>query len=344
MEYTFENGVMMGMILASANNSDNSDDISKIRDPKLRYVLQNGILQGECKLTSTYSEKFFYGFCPLLKQNEANAFVYGISSYSEIVPIKINKYYRVGGYYNWYNESRVGDSGVGTKYVLQVWTSTVYYRNGTPYGCTFGVSSGLSNISFSWKVIAQYTNKTQSGSVVGVYAYPTYAYTDIILTLPDPKEAFTAEYSWDHNYGIDGPNNPSGYSVNSDPIYASFKKWKCSLVYETYEVTNSDGTVTVKNDYSKVPKLYLDPDSMVEYTQAVVGRPPNVGAIQPEFTRRIMYTDLSDAELCQMEKEYMTEVIQIVNANSSAGFKSTIQDINSYVNWAERSWPTINAI
>ena len=49
MEYTFENGVMMGLILASANNSDDSDDISKIRDPKLRYVLQNGILQGECK-------------------------------------------------------------------------------------------------------------------------------------------------------------------------------------------------------------------------------------------------------------------------------------------------------
>ena len=335
---------MMGLILASANNSDNSDDISKIRDPKLRYVLQNGILQGECKLTNTYSEKFFYGFCPLLKQNEANAFVYGISDYSELKPITINKRYRVGGYYNWYNESRVGDSGVGTKYVLQVWTSTVYYRNGTPYGCTFGVSSGLSNISFSWNVIAQYANKTQSGSVVGVYAYPTYAYTDIILTLPDPKEAFTAEYSWTYRYSIDGPKNPSGHSVNSDPIYASFKKWKCSLVYETYEVTNSDGTVTVKNDYSKVPKLYLDPDSMVEYTQAVVGRPPNVGASEPQFTRRIIYTDLSDAELCQMEKEYMTEVIQIVNANSSAGFQSTIQDIDTYVNWAERSWPTTNAI
>ena len=159
---------MMGLILASANNSDSSDDISKIRDPKLRYVLQNGILQGECKLTNTYSEKFFYGFCPLLKQNEANAFVYGISDYSELKPITINKCYRVGGYYNWYNESRVGDSGVGTKYLLQTWRSTVYYRNGTPYGCTFGVSSGLSNISFSWNVIAQYANKTQSGSEVGV--------------------------------------------------------------------------------------------------------------------------------------------------------------------------------
>ena len=337
MEYTFENGVMMGLLLASANNSDESDDISKIREPKLRYVLQNGILQGECKLTNTYSEKFFYGFCPLLKQNEANAFVYGIIDYSEIVPIKINKYYRVGGYYNWYNESRVGDSGIGTKYVLQVWTSAVYYRNGTPYGCTFGVNSGLSNISFSWNIIAQYANKTQSGSVVGVYAYPTYAYTDIVLTLPDPKEAFTAEYSWTYRYGIDGPKNPSGHSVNSDPIYASFKKWKCSLVYETYEVANSDGTVTVKNDYSKVPKLYLDPDSMAEYTQAVIGHPPNVGASAPQFTRRTIYTDLSDAELCQMEKEYMTEVIQIVNANSSAGFQSTIQDIDTYVNWVERS-------
>ena len=95
--------------------------------------------------------------------------------------------------------------------------------------------------------------------------------------------------------------------------------------------------MTVKNDYSKVPKLYLDPDSMVEYTQAVVGHPPNVGASAPQFTRRIIYTDLSDAELCQMEKEYITEVIQIVNANSSAGFQSTIQDIDTYVNWVERS-------
>ena len=333
MEYTFENGVMMGLLLASANNSDESDDISKIREPKLRYVLQNGILQGECKLTPTYSEKFFYGFCPLLKQNEANAFVYGISSYSELMKITTNNRYG----YNWYNESRVGDSGIGTKYVLQVWTSTVYYKNGTPYGCTFGVSSGLSNVSFSWNVIAQYANKTGSGSIVGVYAYPTYAYTDIVLILPDHKEAFTAEYSWDHNYGIDGPNNPKDISDSSTPIRASFKKWTCKLAYETYEIINSDGTVTKKNDYSKVPKIYLDPESMVEYTDAVVGHAPGTFAHSPEFTRRVMYTDLSDSELCQMEKEYMTEVIQIVNANSSAGFKSTIQDINAYVNWVERS-------
>lgn len=326
----------MGLILASANNSESSDDISKIRDPKLRYVLQNGILQGECKLTNTYSEKFFYGFCPLLKQNEADAFVYGIVDYSELKSITINKYYRVGRYYNWYNESRVGDGGVGTKYVLQTWRSTVYYRNGTPYGCIFGIHSGLSNISFSWNVIAQYAKKTQSGSVVGVYAYPTYAYTDIVLTLPDPKESFTAEYSWDYNYGIDGPDNPKDISGASTPIYASFKKWKCALAYETYEVTNSDGTVTVKNDYSKVPKIYLDPDSMVEYTEAVVGDTVDTTAHPPQFTRRTMYTDLTEAELCQMEKEYMTEVIQIVNENSSAGFKSTIQEINSYVNWVER--------
>ena len=336
MEYTFENGVMMGMILASANNSDNSDDISKIRDPKLRYVLQNGILQGECKLTNTYSEKFFYGFCPLLKQNEANAFVYGISNYSELKSITINNYYRVGRYYNWYNKSRVGDSGVGTEYVLQTWRSTVYYRNGTPFGCTFGVSSGLSNISFSWNVIAQYANKTQTGSVVGVYAYPTYAYTDIVITLPDPIGTFTAEYSWDYNYGIDGPDNPKDVSDGDTRIHASFKKWTCKLEYETYEVTNSDGTVTKMNDYSKVPKVYLDQETMVEYTDAVVGDTVGTTAHPPEFTRRIMYTDLTEAELCQMEKEYMTEVIQIVNENSSAGFKSTIQEINSYVNWVER--------
>lgn len=337
MEYTFENGVMMGLILASANNSDSSDDTSKIRDPKLRYVLQNGILQGECKLTNTYSEKFFYGFCPLLKQDEAGAFVYGIKNYSEIVPITINKYYLVGGYYNWYNESRVGDSGVGTKYILQTWASTVYYRNGTPYGCSFNINSGKSNISFSWNMIAQYANKTQSGSVVDVYAYPTYAYTDIVLTLPDPIGTFTAEYSWSYRYGINGPKNPKDISGSSTSIYASFKKWKCSLVYETYEVTNSDGTVTVKNDYSKVPKIYLDPESMVEYTEATVGTTVGTTAHTPLFTRRTMYTDLTDAELCQMEKEYMTEVIQIVNDNSSAGFKSTIQDIDTYINWVERS-------
>lgn len=338
MEYTFENGVMMGLILASANNSDNSDDISKIRDPKLRYVLQNGILQGECKLTNTYSEKFFYGFFPLLKQNEASAFMYDCI-YSEVVPIKINKYYRVGGYYNWYNESRVGDSGVGTKYLLQTWYSTVYYRNGTPFGCTLYGNNGLSNISFSWNMIAQYANKTQSGSVVDVYAYPTYAYTDIVLTLPNPIEAFTAEYKW-YYYNrerIEGPNNPEGISNDTTPIHASFKKWTCKLAYETYEVTNSDGTVTVMNDYSKVPKIYLDPNSMVEYTEAVVGYAINVGAHMPQFSRRSIYTDLSSTELCQMEKEYMSEVIQIVNANSSAGFKSTVQDINTYVNWVERS-------
>lgn len=340
MEYTFENGVMTGMILASANSSNGSDDISKIRDPKLRYVLQNGILQGECTLTPTYSEKFFYGFCPLLKQNEADAFVYGIGDYSELMKITTTNRYS----YDWYNVSRVGDSGVGTKHVLQVWKSTVYYKNGTPYGCSFGVNSGLSSISFSWNVIAQYANKTQSGNVVGVYAYPTYAYTDIVLTLPDPIESFTAEYSWDHNYGIDGPDNPKDISGTSTPIRASFKKWKCKLNYETYDVINSDGTVTKKNDYSKVPKIYLDQETMVEYTDTVVGHAAGASAHKPQFSKRTMYTDLSDAELCQMEKEYMTEVIQIVNATDSAGFKSTIQDINSYVNWTERSWPTTNAI
>ena len=336
MEYTFENGVMMGMILASANNSGSSDDISKIRDLRLRYVLQNGILRGECKLTSTYSEKFYYGFCPLLKQNEANAliydYVYHVDSYSELMPITIEyEYDNV-----WYNESRVGDSGIGTEHVLQVWTSTVYCRNGTPYGCNFGIRGGLSNISFSWNVIAQYADKDRRGNVVGVYAYPTYAYTDIVLTLPDPVEAFTAEYSWDHYYGIDGPDNPKDVSGTTTPIYASFKKWKCSLIYETYEVKKADGTVTVKKDYSKVPKLYLNPDSMVEYTEAVVGHAIGVSAHKPSFTRVGIHTDLTDAELCQMEKEYMTEVIQIVNENSSAGFKPTIQEINKYVNWVER--------
>ena len=332
MEYTFENGVMMGLLLASANNSESSDDISKIRDPKLRYVLQNGILQGECKLTNTYSEKFFYGFCPLLKQNESDAFMYDGSAYSELKQITINNRYG----YNWYNESRVGDSGVGTKYVLQTWSSNVYYRNGTPYGCTFYINSGSSNVSFSWNKFIQYSNKDQTGSVVGVYAYPTYAYTDIVLTFPDPIGAFTAEYSWTYTYGIDGPNNPENVSSSSALIHASFKRWTCKLDYETYEVTNSDGTVTKKNDYSKVPKIYLDQETMVEYTDTTVGDTTGTSAHKPSFTRRTIYTDLSEEELCQMEKEYMTEVIQIVNENSSAGFQSTIKDIDVYVNWVER--------
>ena len=332
MEYTFENGVMMGLILASANNSDSSDDISKIRDPKLRYVLQNGILQGECKLTSTYSEKFFYGFCPLLKQNEANAFVYGISDYSELMKITTSNRYS----YNWYNKSRVGDSGVGTKYLLQVWTSTVYYRNGAPYGCKFSINSGLSNISFSWNVIAQYANKTQSGSVVDVYAYPTYAYTDIVLTLPNPIEAFTAEYSWTYRYGIDGPDNPSNVSGTRAPINASYKKWTCKLAYETYEVTNSDGTVTIKNDYSKVPKIYLDPDSMVEYTETAVGYTVDTYAVSPSFSIGEICTDLTQTELDQMNVEYTSEVLQIINSKYSKVYDPNIPIINTFVNWEER--------
>ena len=336
MEYTFENGVMMGLILASANNSDSSDDISKIRDPKLRYVLQNGILQGECKLTPTYSVKFFYGFCPLLKQNEASAFVYGNPDYSELKPITINKRYRVGGYYNWYNESRVGDSGVGTKYLLQTWSSRVYCRNGTPYGCDFLINSGRSNISFSWNIIAQYANKTQSGNVVGIYAYPTYAYTDIVLTLPDPIELFTAEYSWTYRYGIDGPDNPNNVNGTGSPINASFKKWTCKLVYETYEVMSSDGTVTIKNDYSKVPKIYLDPDSMVEYTEARVGSAVDTYAVSPSFSIGEIYTDLTQTELDQMNVEYTSEVLQIINSKYSKVYDPNIPIINTFVNWEER--------
>lgn len=336
MEYTFENGVMMGLILGSANNSDSSDDISKIRNPRLRYVLQNGILQGECKLTNTYSEKFFYGFCPLLKQNEANAFVYGNSNYSELKPITINKRYRVGGYYNWYNESRVGDSGIGTKYILQTWTSKVYCRNGTPYGCSFSINSGYSNVSFSWKIVEQYANRDGSGGVVGVYAYPTYAYTDIILTLPDPIEPFTAEYSWTYRYGIDGPNNPNDVNGTGALINASFKKWTCKLVYETYEVTSADGTVTIKNDRSKVPKIYLDPDSMVEYTEARVGNAANTDASSPTFSIWDICTDLAQTELDQMNIEYTSEVLQIINSKYSKVYDPNIPIINTFVNWEER--------
>ena len=336
MEYTFENGVMMGLILASANNSDSSDDISKIRDPKLRYVLQNGILQGECKLTPTYSVKFFYGFCPLLKQNEASAFVYGNSDYSELKPITINKRYRVGGYYNWYNESRVGDSGVGTKYLLQTWCSRVYCRNGTPYGCSFSINSGYSNVSFSWKIVEQYANRDRSGGVVGVYAYPTYAYTNIVLTLPDSIEPFTAEYSWTYRYGIDGPDNPNNVNGTGAPINASFKKWTCKLAYETYEVTNSDGTVTVKNDYSKVPKIYLDPDSMVEYTEARVGSAVDTYASSPTFSIGDICTDLTQTELDQMNVEYWSEVLQIINSKYSKQYDTNIPIINTFVNWEER--------
>ena len=337
MEYTFENGVMMGLILGSANNSDSSDDISKIRNPRFRYVLQNGILQGECKLTPTYSIKFFYGFCPLLKQNEANAFMYDIGGdYSELMPITIKKYYRVGGYYNWYNESRVGDSGVGTKYVLQTWCSRVYCRNGTPYGCDFLINTGLRYLPLSWNIIAQYANKTQSGSVVGVYAYPTYAYTDIILTLPNPVETFTAEYSWTYRYGIDGPDNPSNVSGTRAPINASYKKWTCKLTYETYEVTNSDGTVTIKNDYSKVPKIYLDPDSMVEYTEAVVGYTVDTYAVRPSFSIGDICTDLTQTELDQMNVEYTSEVLQIINSKYSKVYDPNIPIVNTFVNWEER--------
>ena len=336
MEYTFENGMMMGLILASANNSDSSDDISKIRDPKLRYVLQNGILQGECKITDTYSEKFYYGFCPLLKQNEASAFVYGNSNYSELKLITINKCYRVGGYYNWYNESRVGDSGVGTKYLLQTWCSRVYCRNGTPYGCSFSINSGYSNVSFSWKIVEQYANRDRSGGVVGVYAYPTYAYTNIVLTLPDSIEPFTAEYSWTYRYGIDGPDNPNNVNGTGAPINASFKKWTCKLAYETYEVTNSDGTVTVKNDYSKVPKIYLDPDSMVEYTEARVGSAVDTYASSPTFSIGEIYTDLTQTELDQMNVEYWSEVLQIINSKYSKQYDTNIPIINTFVNWEER--------
>ena len=337
MEYTFENGVMMGMILASANNSESSDDdISKIRNPKLRYVLQNGILQGECKLTDTYSEKFFYGFCPLLKQNEASAFVYGDSSYSELAPIKIRTSYRINGQDICFNDSRVGDSGVGTKYLLQTWKSRVYYRNGTPYGCSFQINNVRNNISFSWNTFALYANKDRSGGVVGVYAYPNYAFTDIVLNMPDPIEAFDAVYTWDSRYGIDGPDLPKGMYGTGAKINASFKKWSCSLVYETYEVTNSDGTVTVKNDYSKVPKIYLNPGSMTEYTDTIVGYAADTYVYDPMFVKTTEYTDLSDAELCQMEKEYRTEVLQIINSKYYKIYDTNIQKINTFINWVEK--------
>ncbi len=337
MEYTFENGVMMGLILASANNSENSDDISKIRNPRLRYVLQNGILQGECKLTNTYSEKFFYGFCPLLKQNEASVFVYDIGSeYTELKPITINKKYRVGSYYNWYNESRVGDSGVGRQYVLQTWSSTVYYRNGIPFGCTFGLETAPNKLSFSWKVVEQYANRNGSGNVVGIYAYPTYAYTDIVLTLPDPIEAFTAEYSWTYRYGIDGPNNPNGVSTQGYQINAAFKKWTCKLAYETYEIPNSDGTVTVYKDRSKVPKIYLDPETMVEYTEANIGYASTTYASSPLFSVRSISTDMTQTELDQMEIEYHSEVLQIINSKYSKVYDPNIPIINTFVNWEER--------
>ena len=94
--------------------------------------------------------------------------------------------------------------------------------------------------------------------------------------------------------------------------------------------------MTIKNDYSKVPKIYLDPDSMVEYTETAVGYTVDTYAVSPSFSIGEICTDLTQTELDQMNVEYWSEVLQIINSKYSKQYDTNIPIINTFVNWEER--------
>ena len=75
---------------------------------------------------------------------------------------------------------------------------------------------------------------------------------------------------------------------------------------------------------------------MVEYTEARVGSAADTYAVSPSFSIGEICTDLTQTELDQMNVEYWSEVLQIINSKYSKQYDTNIPIINTFVNWEER--------
>ena len=180
MEYTFENGVMMGLLLADSGAEVDNDEISKIKNGLLKYILQKGIYQGTVKLVGSFSVKFYCGFLPRRDDPAAELFlctdlgheyttlgpnIISDSTSYTVVPERIDTYKVL----NLYSGE---DAGLANRYLVRIWCANVLFKGGTPLGATF--YNGNYSMNMTYK--GTYTYSTKDGydrKISHIYLYPT---------------------------------------------------------------------------------------------------------------------------------------------------------------------------
>ena len=317
MEYTFENGVMMGLLLADIGASDVDDDeISKIKNGLLKYILQKGIYQGTVKLAGNFSVKFYSGFLPrrndpaselFLNTELGKEYIYLPSSqiinYSNSAgSAEIRDTYKV--IHLWSGE----DVGLANKWLVRIWSASVLFKGKTPLGATF--QSNKSNMDMYYKSTYTYSDKDGKDKIVShIYLYPTKGYTDITLTLPKDTLSGIAEYTLESSDVYRSPITVPDQG-SSENFIAAYKEVNYRIKRPTYEIKNADGTITNKTDWSAKPTLIAK--STTEYTEKILSNSNDGKLIKP---CDIQITDLSNNEIMDLETEYIEEILKLDKKN-----------------------------
>lgn len=334
MEYTFENGVMMGLLLAdSCTTGVDEDEISKIKNGLLKYILQKGIYQGTVTLPGGFSEKYYCGLYPRRDDPAAEVFLctsYG-SEYTalgpNIITTKTTNYperITEGKPYKVLNLYSGEDVGLANQYLARGWAAHVWFKGGKPLGASFGTSNRSMKMSYGY--IYTYPNKNGYGNTIShIYLYPKNGYTDVTLKLPTETISGEAEYICDSRTGDISQITSNAVSEN---ILASYKAVTYNVQRPKYTVVNSDGTITEKTDYSAKPILYAT--ATTEYTEKFIAEGAGSGW-SGLYSIPFNITDLSPQECMDLQKEYIETVIKMFKHKRN----NSVYEIKRFLSYVE---------
>ena len=318
MEYTFENGVTIGLLLANSCTSDvDVDEINKIKNGLFKYILQKGICQGTVKLAGNFSVKFYSGFLPRRNDPAAELFLnteFG-SEYIYLPTSNIINYAPSAGSLEIRDTNKVinlwsgEDVGLANKWLVGIWSASVLFKEKIPLGATF--PNNKFNMDMYYKSTYTYSDKDGNDKIVShIYLYPTKGYTDINLTLPGDTLSGIAEYTLESQDVYRSPITVPDQG-SSEKIIASYKEVRYSIKRPTYEIKNADGTITNKTDWSAKPRLITN--STTEYTEKILSNGNDGRLIKPCDIR---ITDLSNNEIMDLETEYIEEILKLDKKNT----------------------------
>ena len=318
MEYTFENGVMIGLLLADSGAEVDNDEISKIKNGLLKYILQKGICQGTVKLAGNFSVKFYSGFLPRRNDPAAELFLntcmgdeyINFTKKSNIINYLSEKNRKSIEIWNSYKKINLWsgeDIGLANKWLARIWIANVLFKEKTPLGAIFREQNSAMDMKYSYTFT--YSDKDgKDGKISHIYLYPKQGYADITLTLPGDTLSGTAEYicseSGTMTYEVPGQGS-------SENFIASYKMVKYDIERPTYEVQKADGRIIKKIDYSAKPTIYVS--STTEYTEKFLSKSNDI-SIDMICPKDIQITDLSNAEIMDLEIEYINEILKSSNA------------------------------
>ena len=317
MEYTFENGVMMGLLLADSGAEVDNDEINKIKNGLLKYILQKGICQGTVKLAGNFSVKFYSGFLPRRNDPASELFLntafgseyINFTEKSNIINYlseKNSKSIEIWNSYKKINLWSGEDIGLANKWLAQIWIASVLFKEKTPLGAIFGKQNSAMDMNYSYTFT--YSDKDgKDGKISHIYLYPKQGYADITLTLPGDTLSGTAEYIYTESGGITCEVPDQGSIEN---FIASYKMVKYDIERPTYEAQKADGTIIKKIDYSAKPTIYVS--STTEYTEKFLSKSNDI-SIGILYPKNIQITDLSNAEIMDLETEYINEILKSAN-------------------------------